>query len=206
MDVSRRSLFSLIAGAGAGMVAGRVEAGPVSTAESTPLASFPLEGREICRVSWFNRARGFGYMEGLSSFHRIFLSQAIVEQGGMETVRPGQTLDVYWKIQREPDWTERIKSGETPTIPARKAGEHGCIAYDVRPTEPQQGTCFATLKWYQNVREFGFLNEGEGHPDIWVRKRLFDEAGIANPMKGMRVWVYWKCTHRGRTAFELRAI
>jgi cold shock CspA family protein len=204
MDVSRRGLFAFVAGAGAGVIAGTVR--PADAAQPLSVSPFPMEGQETARVCWFNEQRGFGYLEGLSSFHRIKLTRDVMERGGMEGVRPGQTLIVHWKIHRAADWTSRIAHGETPALPLGTRGEYGCIAYEALPTEAQQGTCLATVIWYQRVREFGFLQERDGAPHIFVRKRLFDAAGIADPAKGQTLWVHWKHTDKGRTAFEVRTV
>jgi hypothetical protein len=92
MNVSRRGLFSFIAGAG-------VVAGDVQRARAAP--EFPQEGFELTKLRWFNRLRGFGYATGQSSGHHIRIDKRVLQEAGIERVELTTPYWMHWKRHGE---------------------------------------------------------------------------------------------------------
>jgi CspA family cold shock protein len=62
----------------------------------------------------------------------------------------------------------------------------------------------ASVKWFNDVRGFGFLTRGKGTPDIFVHLETVWNSGLAKLRPGQVVQVRWGRGWRGVTAAELR--
>lgn len=111
--ISRRDLFGVIAGMCAVPFAKAEELPPLTYWQDDvdwdeverdyqamkERQSSDVEGWYPVQVRWYNRARGFGYVEPVGGAGKIFLSGQVVKLRGWETVKPGQTFWVHWR-----DW------------------------------------------------------------------------------------------------------
>ena len=68
---------------------------PVDEAEDFAVRS--ETGWQTRIVKWFNRVRGFGYIDGGPGVD-IFVSADILRRCGMTELRPGQLIEVRWGI------------------------------------------------------------------------------------------------------------
>ncbi len=64
----------------------------------------------------------------------------------------------------------------------------------------------AIVKWFNNVRGYGFLTCGEGMPDIFVHITTVKHYGFVELRPGQGLWVRWGNGSKGRTAAELKPL
>ena len=55
--------------------------------------------------------------------------------------------------------------------------------------QPTSGYVTVTVKWFNRIRGFGFVTEGEGHPDIFIHMETLRRYGMAELQPGQVVQV-----------------
>ncbi len=60
------------------------------------------------------------------------------------------------------------------------------------------------VKWFNRVRGFGFLTQGEGTPDIFVHMETLRRFGFTELRPGQIVQVRWGMGSKGCMAAELK--
>jgi CspA family cold shock protein len=71
---------------------------------------------------------------------------------------------------------------------------------------PTSGLEKATVKWFNRIRGFGFLTQGEGTEDIFVHMETLRRYGLTELRPGQDVMVRFGDGPKGRMASEVRPV
>jgi cold shock CspA family protein len=97
MNVSRRGLFSVLAG-GSASVTGLL----ASLSSRAAAAEQPLKGWNRATVQSFDKALGYGFLMPERSRERIFVHICGVRASGLEDLEAGQIVDVKVRRMKSP--------------------------------------------------------------------------------------------------------
>jgi len=162
-------------------------------------------------VKWFNPDKGFGFVELTDGSGEAFLHVRQVEAAGHSTMPSGATLVVQVGPGQKGPQVLEIVSVDTSTAepeparrgPPRAAG--GAPSGRPRPAGQAAGVpdTPGTVKWYDEVKGFGFIAiEGESK-DLFVHVSALQRAGLSRLDQGQAVRV---AVVEGRKGREVGAI
>jgi CspA family cold shock protein len=153
------------------------------------------------RVKWFNKEKGFGFVELTDGSGEAFIHIRAVEAAGHTSLDAGTALVVrVGQGQRGPQVTE-VTGVDTSTAqpePQRRSP---------RPSGPvdfgEAPEASGMVKWYDPVKGFGFIAVDGESKDLFVHRTALERAGLRELADGQPVRV---SIVEGRKGREVGAI
>jgi CspA family cold shock protein len=177
------------------------------TGSSTSRAT---SGREVeARVKWFNPEKGFGFVELTDGSGEAFLHIRQVEAAGHSNLPSGTTLLVQIGPGQKGSQVNGIVRVDTSTAepePAQRrprAPEATSSRFRQGDSPVASQDTMGTVKWYDEVRGFGFIAAEGQSKDLFVHASALERAGLARLEQGQVVRV---AIVEGRKGREVGAI
>ncbi len=148
------------------------------------------EGKGI--VKFFNPQKGFGFIVRDDGGEDVFVHISAVEQAGMTDLADGQPLE----------FTLVDRGGRVSATNLRIEGE--ALAVERAPEAPQRELtgekASGTVKFFNAMKGFGFIQRDDGQPDAFVHISAVERAGMVSLNEGDRLEFELEVDRRGKHA------
>ena len=169
----------------------------------TPENQDPVGLIEIAgTIKWFDVAKGYGFIVPDGGGADVLVHVTCLRRDGFQTAIEGARI-VCEAVQRAKGMQAfrvlslDLSTAVPVTIPAPTRAR-ASIA-------PTGGFEPATVKWFNRLRGFGFLTQGEASPDIFVHMETLRRNGLTELRPGQAVLVRFGDTPKGRMATDVKA-
>ena len=141
-------------------------------------------------VKWFATSRGFGFVQHHECDDDILLHENVLKKFGRGSIAAGSVIEGFVRQTATGLQVTEILNIETPKASARherdKINEFGAPEY-----QP------ARVKWYDQVKGFGFVNLFGDDTDYFFHKMQLEEVGLNSLSSGEAIGVVASEWERG---------
>ncbi|GGF58896.1 hypothetical protein GCM10007301_18280 [Azorhizobium oxalatiphilum] len=176
--------------------------GPRLTNPSEEPAEQPVDLVEVAgAIKWFDAAKGYGFIVPDGGGPDVLVHVTCLRRDGFTTALEGARI-VCEAVKRTKGMQAfrvlslDLSTAIQPTAPVTRARVS---------VSPSSGFEAATVKWFNRLRGFGFLTQGEGTPDIFVHMETLRLQGLTELRPGQSVLVRFGDGPKGLMATEVKA-
>jgi CspA family cold shock protein len=158
-------------------------------------------------VKWFNPEKGFGFVELSDGSGDGFLHASVLARSGINTVQPGETLEVrVGPGHKGPHVTEVLSSDSSTAAPAspRRSRLQSATSYGQSSDTVVEET--GTVKWFNVAKGYGFITPSSGGEDVFVHVSALERSGLTGVSEGDRVIVGVVEGRKGPEAARVRLV
>jgi CspA family cold shock protein len=192
------------AGGGTALGAGRsIAAGtqPVLAPAGIAVVAQPHDTLELAgTLKFFDPGKGYGFITADDEQGDIMLHISCLEASGYRTAYEGARI--HASVRRTAKgWqaTSIISMDESCAVHPSQLPQR-----THQKVQAQSDWVVATVKWYDRIKGFGFVNEGPEGPDCFVHADTLRRWGLAALHPGQMVEVRWGMSPRGRMVADIR--
>src|SRR5271165_2614361 len=138
-------------------------------------------------VKWFKDDKGFGFVELENGQGDAFLHATTLHEAGHDSVLPGARLRVVVTAGAKGPQVSKVLTVDTST--AVESPRRGLDSSRRRsPPDPSAGAALeGKVKWFNEVKGFGFVAVDDGGKDVFVHISALKAAGIPHLNDGQPV-------------------
>lgn len=151
-------------------------------------------------VKWFDVGRGYGFIIPDNGMQDILLHLSCLKRDGFEAPLEGARVSCEVVERQKGYQCLRVLSVDLSTAihpVERRSRAHTTVT-------PNTGWVHVKVKWFNRARGFGFVSEGDGHPDIFVHMETLRKTAIAELEPDTWVYVRFGDGPKGKMAAEVR--
>ena len=151
-------------------------------------------------VKWFNRAKGFGFVQPSDGSPDAFLHVSVLEQLGRSELDEGTTITCDIADGHKGPQVAEIHNVDESTASPSSGGPRGGAPGGF--TEEFEGT----VKFFNVEKGFGFIKPDDGGRDVFISARTLERAGLSMLESNQRVRVATRMGLKGPMAENVTLI
>jgi cold shock protein len=155
-------------------------------------------------VKWFSPDKGFGFVELSDGSGDAFLHGSVLAQSGINTVQPGETVEV--RVGPGPHITEIISVDSSTAVPATTRRSNFGATTSNGSSSGTAAEETGRVKWFNAERGYGFVARDGGKEDVFVHASALERSGLTSLAEGQPVIVDVVEGRKGLEAARVRLI
>jgi len=158
-------------------------------------------------VKWFSPDKGFGFVELSDGSGDAFLHGSVLAQLGINTVQPGETVEVrVGPGHKGPHVTEIISVDSSTAVPATPGRSNFGATTSNGSSSGIAVEETGTVKWFNAERGYGFIARDSGGQDVFVHVSALERSGLTSLGEGQPVIVDVVEGRKGLEAARVRLV
>ncbi|APG63301.1 hypothetical protein LPB140_11475 [Sphingorhabdus lutea] len=155
------------------------------------------------KVKWFDRKRGFGFIQTDNGGADIMIHSSLLEEHGRRELPDGCPIKIIAEQGKKGLFAAQIIEFD--------AGVEN-VEHHIAPPSPNLylpfgdniNSTLAKVKWFSKVKGYGFLESKKLNKDIFVHMEIMRLAGILEIDNDMALNVHYEDSAKGPLALEVR--
>ena len=125
---------------------------------------------------WYNDRRGYGFVKIDDT--EVFLHRSTLDQFGLVRLLKGDRLTVSLTVNEHGDVTQDLCRVDRPVNPVPPAA-----------SEPADGEMRAVVKFFNDIRGYGFVTAEDIAEDVFVHSRVLNDCGFHSLIQGQKLLI-----------------
>ena len=142
---------------------------------------------------WYNERKGYGFVR--IGEEEVFLHRSTLDRFGLVRLLTGDLVTVSLSTNEHGRVIKDLLSVERPLNPAPPAA-----------LEPEEGEVRAVVKFFNDLRGYGFVTTDGLDEDVFVHSRVLNDCGFHSLIQGQKLLVKVDNSSRGLQVNSVRLL
>ena len=150
---------------------------------------------EMCEgeLVWYNERKGYGFVR--IGEDEVFLHRSTLDRFGLVRLLTGDIVAVSLSTNEHGQVIKDLLSVKRPLSPAPLAAH-----------EPEEGELRAVVKFFNDLRGYGFVTADSLEDDVFVHSRVLNDCGFSSLIQGQKLLVKVDDSGRGLQVNSVRLL
>jgi CspA family cold shock protein len=123
---------------------------------------------------WYNERKGYGFVRIGNT--EVFLHRSALDRFGLVSLLTGDKVTVSLTVNKHGGVSQDLLRVDRPINPAPPAA-----------SEPEDGELRAVVKFFNDIRGYGFVTAEDIAEDVFVHSRVLNDCGVHSLMPGQKL-------------------
>ena len=125
---------------------------------------------------WYNERKGYGFVRIGDT--EVFLHRSTLDRFGLVRLLTGDKVTVSLTVNEHGEVIQDLLRVDRPINPAPPAS-----------SEPEDGELRAVVKFFNDIRGYGFVTAEDIAEDVFVHSRVLNDCGVHSLMQGQKLLI-----------------
>ena len=145
------------------------------------------------QLVWYNERKGYGFVR--IGDEEVFLHRSTLDRFGLVRLLTGDLVTVSLSTNEHGHVIQDLLSVERPLSPTPPAA-----------SEPEEGEVRAVVKFFNDLRGYGFVTADNLKEDVFVHSRVPNDCGFHSLIQGQKILVKVDDSGRGLQVNSVRLL
>jgi CspA family cold shock protein len=145
------------------------------------------------QLVWYNERKGYGFVR--IGDEEVFLHRSTLDRFGLVRLLNGDHVTVSLSTNEHGRVIKDLLSVRRAVIPEPPAA-----------SEPEEGEVRAVVKFFNDLRGYGFVTTDSAEEDVFVHSRVLNDCGFHSLVQGQKLLVKVDSSSRGLQVNSVRLL